>query len=102
MKLIALTEAKYADESQGSLNWFLKNFFEYERDLDTEPPGKYYRVREGLEIKGREYFIEGMDVWTNRHGEQEYMFTTNTHTEKYIPLKDIVVKQVKTIWPKKT
>ncbi|KKL91514.1 hypothetical protein LCGC14_1893940 [marine sediment metagenome] len=103
MKLIALTEVKYADESQGSLNWFLKNFFEFERDLDNEPPGNRYRTREGLQVRGRSFDISGVDVWTNRNGEQEWEFLTEPRQAgRHFPLSDITVQQVKTIWPKKS
>ncbi|KKK74657.1 hypothetical protein LCGC14_2881570 [marine sediment metagenome] len=104
MKLIALTEVRYAGDEKGTLEWFLKNFFEEHQSEEMEGGlAISYQVKDGFELTGRGSQI--VEVVTYPNDDHQFLVKDSPHGHKmtkHISLDDIVVKQVKIIWPKKT
>ncbi len=102
MKLNALTEARYVSREQGSFEWFLKNFFEeYETEEMEGGLAIGYQVKEGFEITARGSRVVEVVTYPN----DDYQFLVKDSPQghkmtKHFSPKDMVVKQVKTIWPK--
>ena len=101
MKLKTLKEASYADESKGSLKWFLKNFFvEYQSQELTNGTQRGYRVQRDFEITARGRRVIGIDVRADSEYDLAVLHSAHGTTQHmYAPLSDLAVKQVKQIWP---
>ena len=104
MKLNALTEARYVSLEQGTFEWFLKNFFEeYETEEMANGIAIEYQVKEDFEITARGSRVVGVVKYPNNDYEFFIKDSVIGHRmTKHITLEELVVKQVKTIWPKKT
>ena len=104
MKLNALTEARYVSREQGTFGWFLKNFFEeYQTEEMENGVAIGYKVKDGFEITGRGSRV--VEVITYPNDDYQFLIkdSPRDHREtKHLSPKELVVKQVKTIWPKKT
>lgn len=103
MKLITLTEARYAGGHKGSLEWFLKNFFEeYQTEEMEGGLAREYRVKAGFLLSARGNRV--VEVITYPNDDHEFLVKDSPHGHKmtkHVSLDDIVVKQVKIIWPQK-
>ncbi len=99
-----LKEAKYAgNPSKGSFEWIIQNFFvldstrEYEYDTG---PGYYYEVKPGIQITARGAQVIAVHTFPN--GDHEFITRHSDHgseVSRYVDLKDLVVTQVKQLWP---
>jgi len=102
MKLNALKEARYVSLEQGSFEWFLKNFFEeYETEEMEGGLAISYQVKDGFEITARGYLV--VEIVTYPNDDHQFLVKDSPHGHKmtrHVSLEDLVVKQVKTLWPK--
>lgn len=106
MKLNIIAEAKYVSGGKGSLEWLLKNFFvEYSTQEMEDKDGNTfeaisYEIKPGFQITARGAHVVGITTLTD--GEYELLVkhsrTGNIMTQ-YAKLTDIIVQQLKTLWP---
>ncbi len=99
-----LKEAKYSgNPSKGSFEWIIQNFFVLDSDREYEydtGPGYYYEVKPGIRIDARGAQVVAVHTFPN--GDHEFITKHSDHGNAitgYVDLKDLVVTQIKQLWP---
>ena len=97
-----LREAKYTGtSSKGSLEWFIQNFFKQRGETKYHNGTGYaYEVKSGFHITARGAKVIGVDTYPN--GDYEFgskHSVSGGAIKGYVDLEDLVVTQVKQIWP---
>lgn len=105
MKLNIIAEAKYVSGGKGSLEWLLKNFFvEYStqemEDKDGNPVESIsYETKPSLRITARGAQVVGITTFADDYELLVKHSSTGKIMTQYAKLDDIVVQQLKTLWP---
>lgn len=102
MKLNTLHEAKHIGGGKGSLEWMLKNFFEYIGE--SEANVKEYRTKDDLHIYDRSADrVAGIDTWKTPDGDVDFDIRTYRKNRSglfsaYTPLDQLIVYKVEQVW----
>ena len=101
MKLTQLNEAKYQDDGQGSLSWFIHHFFDHYED-HQDYNGAYYKLKDGYEITGRDgKNILWINSWETPEGDMDWEFNCDRGRSVSSGPNQVAVKKIKVLWDPK-
>lgn len=98
-----INEAKYADNKQGTLSWFIHHFFDHYEDHE-DYGGGIYKLKDGFEIETTDKKKIGwINSWElhDRPGEYDWEFLDDRERSAGASPDRVVVKKIKVLWDPK-
>jgi hypothetical protein len=102
MKLTDLHEAKYQEKGQGTLAWFIHNFFDHYQD-HQDYTGAIYKVKDEYEITvaTSNKRVLWIDSWETPEGDYDWEFQDDRARSAGAGPDQVVVKRIKVVWDPK-
>ena len=100
-----INEAKYAENEQGTLSWFIHHFFDHYEDHE-DYNGAIYKLKDGYEIETKFTPIKKIK-WINSWeiqdlpGEYDWEFLDDKERSAGAGPDRVIVKKVKVLWDPK-
>lgn len=101
LELAGITEAQYTTSWKGSLEWFLKSFFDRQAEEEDDETTKHYTPKDEFTVLIDDNPISHMAVTRSQKGISTYYIDRygNEIGTDADPRKELIINMVKQVWP---